>query len=495
MLAAGGMKRGQLEDLQTQASVFHGIGLLLADRGEISEGISYIRRALAVSSFFPAALSDLGRLLLSRGDVEAAANALSQVSESRHPLHHSQGHECLIFHFIPHRQEAISAQSPGQEAARECVSASGQVWRTRYETQILICRSFFQALHMLGGGRRSWPTHALLLQANRTLGRYENIESSYAALAERIKNTSSSEGVSPVVDAKLGRSLPISAEMDRLVAAMISRSTVISLGGGNNIFAPIPAGSISSLSPLRVAYYGASATSDGGIGLHIASLLSEHHSRGQISASAVVIGKAEGRNAETLRARGQLVEMSGLSALEIAQSLNGVGDGNGFHVVISVDSWSMSPAMRALALSPAPLQVSWLLGAAGTTGASFMQGFMTDSVASPPELAAMYSERLIMMPLPSALLAGHFSSCPPVSSNAAEDSGMSKLGFLDVVPPTPAEIAGLVDVTKKSGAGIVTARYSKGAEQSIAASWKGSKGKAKSISALNFSSVDCIPDG
>ena len=82
MLAAGGMKRGQLEDLQTQASVFHGMGLLLADRGEVSEGISYIRRALAVSSFFPAALSDLGRLLLSRGDVEAAADALSQVWDS-----------------------------------------------------------------------------------------------------------------------------------------------------------------------------------------------------------------------------------------------------------------------------------------------------------------------------------------------------------------------------------------------------------------------------
>jgi hypothetical protein len=348
---------------------------------------------------------------------------------------------------------------------------------------------------MLGGGRRSWSTHALLLQANRTLGRYEKIESSYAALAERIKNASSSEGVSPVVDTKLGRSLPISADMDRLVAAMISRSTVLSLGGGKHTLAPTPVGSISSLSPLRVAYYGASAISDDGMGRHIAGLLAEHHSKGRVAASAVVIGKAEGRNAESLRARGQLVEMSGLSALEVAQSLNGVGEGNGYHVVISVDSWSMSPAMRALALSPAPLQVSWLLGAAGTTGASFMHGFMTDSVASPPELAASYSERLIVMPLPTALLAGHFSSCPPVASNAAEAGGMSKLGFFDVVPPTPEEIAGLVDVAKRSGAGIVTARYSKGAEQSIAASWKSSKGKAKPISALNFSSGGCIPDG
>jgi hypothetical protein len=48
MLAAGGMKRGQLEDLQTQASVFHGMGLLLADRGEVSEGISYMRACSVV---------------------------------------------------------------------------------------------------------------------------------------------------------------------------------------------------------------------------------------------------------------------------------------------------------------------------------------------------------------------------------------------------------------------------------------------------------------
>ena len=49
------------------------------------------------------------------------------------------------------------------------------------------------------------------------------------------------------------------------------------------------------------------------------------------------------------------------------------------------------------ALRPAPVQVMWL-GYPGTSGASFMDYIMTDSVTSPINLQDQYSEKLAYMP-------------------------------------------------------------------------------------------------
>lgn len=71
--------------------------------------------------------------------------------------------------------------------------------------------------------------------------------------------------------------------------------------------------------------------------------------------------------------------------------------GDGIHILVNMNGYTKGARNEIFALKPAPIQVMWL-GYPGTSGASFMDYIVTDSVTSPMELVQQYSEKLAYMP-------------------------------------------------------------------------------------------------
>ncbi len=69
----------------------------------------------------------------------------------------------------------------------------------------------------------------------------------------------------------------------------------------------------------------------------------------------------------------------------------------GVHVLVDLGGHTHGNRMAVLARRPAPVQVNYL-GFSATTGAPFIDYFITDPVATPPELAAGFSEKLAYVP-------------------------------------------------------------------------------------------------
>lgn len=70
---------------------------------------------------------------------------------------------------------------------------------------------------------------------------------------------------------------------------------------------------------------------------------------------------------------------------------------DGIHILVNMNGYTKGARNEIFALRPAPVQVMWL-GYPGTSGASFMDYIITDSVTSPMKLAGQYSEKLAYMP-------------------------------------------------------------------------------------------------
>lgn len=70
---------------------------------------------------------------------------------------------------------------------------------------------------------------------------------------------------------------------------------------------------------------------------------------------------------------------------------------DGIHILVNMNGYTKGARNEIFALKPAPIQVMWL-GYPGTSGASFMDYIVTDTVTSPMELADQYSEKLAYMP-------------------------------------------------------------------------------------------------
>lgn len=70
---------------------------------------------------------------------------------------------------------------------------------------------------------------------------------------------------------------------------------------------------------------------------------------------------------------------------------------DGIHILVNMNGYTKGARNEIFALRPAPVQAMWL-GYPGTSGASFMDYIITDTVTSPIELASQYSEKMAYMP-------------------------------------------------------------------------------------------------
>jgi predicted O-linked N-acetylglucosamine transferase (SPINDLY family) len=117
------------------------------------------------------------------------------------------------------------------------------------------------------------------------------------------------------------------------------------------------------------------------------------------------------------------VDVSDLKNSDAAAAINA----HGVHVLFDVSGYTGEGVREQrcviLAHSPAPVQVNFLAWVA-TSGAPYIQHIVSDAIASPPEMAPLYSERLLLMPhsyFPSSIAWRHRrSNSPPPQPSAAD---------------------------------------------------------------------------
>ena len=116
------------------------------------------------------------------------------------------------------------------------------------------------------------------------------------------------------------------------------------------------------------------------------------------------------------------IDVSDIQNSEAAAAINS----HGIPVLFDVSGYTGEGVREQrcviLAHSPAPVQVNFLAWVS-TSGAPYMQHIVSDAVASPPEMAPLYSEKLLLMPhsyFPSSIAWRHRRShtLPPQPTSA-----------------------------------------------------------------------------
>jgi protein O-GlcNAc transferase len=100
---------------------------------------------------------------------------------------------------------------------------------------------------------------------------------------------------------------------------------------------------------------------------------------------------------------------------------------DGIHILVDLMGHTGYNRLPALALRPAPIQVTYL-GHAGTTGADFIDYLIGDPVVTPPDLAAAFREQLLR--LPHCYLATDDQQAIADSAGTRPDHGLPEVGLV-----------------------------------------------------------------
>jgi protein O-GlcNAc transferase len=119
------------------------------------------------------------------------------------------------------------------------------------------------------------------------------------------------------------------------------------------------------------------------------------HDRVQFEIHAFSYGPDDGSIYRKAIAAGvdHFVDAHAMTDGELAETIAAAG----IHVLVDLAGHTTGNRMPVLARRPAPVQANYL-GFSATTGASYIDYFITDAVATPPALAAGFSEKLAYLP-------------------------------------------------------------------------------------------------
>jgi predicted O-linked N-acetylglucosamine transferase (SPINDLY family) len=143
------------------------------------------------------------------------------------------------------------------------------------------------------------------------------------------------------------------------------------------------------------------------------------HDRAQFEIFAYSCGPDDGSVYRAAIAQGvdHFVDAHALSDGELAASIVAAG----IHVLVDLAGHTNGNRMTVLARRPAPVQAHYL-GFAATTGAAYIDYFITDPIATPPHLAGGFSETLACVP--HCFMVSDGTDAPGVADDAgAELSG------------------------------------------------------------------------
>jgi predicted O-linked N-acetylglucosamine transferase (SPINDLY family) len=111
----------------------------------------------------------------------------------------------------------------------------------------------------------------------------------------------------------------------------------------------------------------------------------------------------------------------------VAEAING----HNLHVLVDLDGWNDGARQGVFARRPVALQIH-IINYAGSTGSAWIDGFLGDVIATPPELTPHFTEKLMLLPQTYQLFS-HASDrnmplvdasdilLPPLSDGGVED--------------------------------------------------------------------------
>jgi protein O-GlcNAc transferase len=103
-------------------------------------------------------------------------------------------------------------------------------------------------------------------------------------------------------------------------------------------------------------------------------------------------------------------------------------------ILINLNGYTKGSRNEVFALRPAPVQAMYL-GFPGSSGAYYMQYFITDRITSPPELSGLYTEKLAYMPH-CYFVNDHLASFPKEADNISEQE-INEMRAKYSLPPRP----------------------------------------------------------
>ena len=146
-------------------------------------------------------------------------------------------------------------------------------------------------------------------------------------------------------------------------------------------------------SPLRIAYMSKNfrnhATS------HLTRSLYGLHNRHQFEIFVYSYGPNDGSwyRKEIAQAADHFVDVASLSPIALAEQIYA----DGIDILVDLVGYNGLGRLETMALRPAPIQVLYL-GFPSTTGAEFIDYFITAPITTPPKYAPFFSEQLVYMP-------------------------------------------------------------------------------------------------
>jgi protein O-GlcNAc transferase len=128
---------------------------------------------------------------------------------------------------------------------------------------------------------------------------------------------------------------------------------------------------------------------------HLAHRLFEHHDRDHFDVRCYSVGPDDnsGYRHHIAASCDRFLDLHGTTDTDASSRLHA----EGLDILIDMSGHTAFSRLGLLASRPAPVQIHYL-GYPGTTGAKWVDWFVTDDVTSPPEAAHHFTERLLRMP-------------------------------------------------------------------------------------------------
>lgn len=349
--------------------------------GDAAGALAAFRRAVALRPIFPTAQLNLGSVLLGACLGEEAEACLRVLVEQRPDDARAWNNLGLALMLLQRMGEAEAAFRRALELAPDhdkAVENLAKLLSLRYR-HAESADLYRHALDLQRQGGRPLSADALagLLQAHELLCSWDGMPGMLREVLAR-----EAEGIDPFV--LLSQDVP--PQRIRRAGQIFGRKATAGV-------LTLPARSVGTGRRIRIGYVSADLR-DHAVATLIAEVL-ESHDRAAFAVHAYATKDGAGSRyharltgaVETWRAMHDQDEEA-LARRIAADEID---------ILVDLGGWTANHSLRAMAMRPAPVQVSWL-GYAASLGVPFMDYVLLDPVAAPPGCEAEFSEQIVRLP-------------------------------------------------------------------------------------------------